>query len=214
MATLAQNSPLHGTQGLLGRMVFRTVGNKTIVSAAPSFSRSQKKRQSDLQQLNRSRFREASAYARGAMRDTAKKEYYWQKAREMKLPNAYTAAITDFMRNTRIPSIDISRYAGKAGGSIVVNASRKNFTISEVNVTIGTKTGVEIETGKAVRNSSGKWLYTCTVNTIDPKELIIVAGAMDPFGKTMHARYESGGLLGIRGWGGNIAAPRWMMEGR
>jgi hypothetical protein len=147
------------------------------------------------------------------MRDTAKKEYYWQKAREMKLPNAYTAAITDFMRNTRIHSIDISRYTGKAGGSIVIDAHRKNFTIGEVNVTIGTKTGLEIESGKAVRNNSGKWVYKCTVNTVDPKELIIVAGAMDFLGKTMHARYSSDGKpIGIRGWGGNIAPPRWMKE--
>jgi hypothetical protein len=149
------------------------------------------------------------------MRDTAKKEYYWQKAREMKLPNAYTAAITDFMRNPRIQSIDISRCTGKAGGSIIIDAHRKNFTISEVNVTIGTKTGLEIESGKAVRNTSGKWVYKCTIDTIDPKELIIVAGAMDPLGKTMHARYESGGKpIGIRGWGGDIEAPRWMMEGK
>jgi hypothetical protein len=213
MAILAQNSFLQGARGLLGGMVFRTVGNKTTVSAAPVFSRSRKRKQSPAQRFNRSKFREASCYAKSAMRDAAKKEYYLQKAKEMKLPNAYTAAITDFMRNTRIQSIDISRHTGKAGRRIIIDAHRKNFTVSEVNVTIGTKTGLEIESGKAVRNVSGKWVYKCTVNTIDPKELIIVAGALDPLGKTIHARYGSGErLLNIRGWDGNIAAPGWMMS--
>jgi hypothetical protein len=214
MAILGQNSILHGARGLLGGMVFRTVGNRTTVSAAPVFLRSKRKKQSELQQLNRSRFREASAYASDAMRDTVKKGYYWQKARQMKLPNAYTAAITDFMRNAKVQSIDIIRYTGRAGGSIVIDAYRKDFTISEVHVTIGTKTGLEIENGKAVRNTSGKWVYKSSVNTFDPKELIIVAGVMDPLGKTMHARYAGPGekLFSIRGWRGNIAAPRWMLE--
>ena len=209
MAILTNNSPIQGMRGMLGRLVFRTVGDRTIVSCRPSFPRSRK--ESPLQNLNRSRFREASQYAHAMMRDTAKKEYYWQKAREMKLPNAYTAAITDFMRKIRIQSIDASRDTGNAGGSIVIEAHKKNFTVNEVNVTLATKAGLEIETGKAVRNAAGKWIYK-PVNIAGQKALVIIAGAMDHLGKTTFAKHVSGDKpFAYYEHDRNLTPPRWLI---
>ena len=209
MATLSSNSPLQGIRGTLGRLVFRTVGDRTIVSCRPSFPRSRK--ESPHQHHNRSRFREASQYAHAMMRDKAKKEYYWQKARQMKLPNAYTAAITDFMRKVRIQSIDTGRHTGNANGNIIIEAFKKNFTVNEVNVTLATKAGLEIETGKAMRNASGKWIYK-PVNIADQKELVIIAGAMDHLGKTTFAKHIPGGKpFAYYEYDRNLTPPRWFI---
>lgn len=209
MATLASKSLIQGMRGMLGGLVFRTVGDRTIVSYRPSFPRSRK--ESPLQHLNRSRFRDASRYAHAMMRDKAKKEYYWQKARQMKLPNAYTAAITDFMRNIRIQSIDPGQHTGNGGGKIVIEAHKKNFAVDQVNVTIATKAGLEIETGKAVRNASGKWIYKC-VNITDQKELVIIAGAMDHLGKTTFAKHISGDKpFAYYEHDRNLTPPRWFI---
>jgi len=209
MATVANNSLIQGMRGTLGRLVFRTVGDRTIVSCRPSIPRSRK--ESPVQRLNRSRFREASQYAHAMMRDKAKKEYYWQKARQMKLPNAYTAAITDFMRKIRIQSIDTGRHTGNASGNIIIEAHKKNFAVDQVNVTIATKTGLEIETGKAVRNASGKWIYK-PVNIADQKELVIIAGAVDHLGKTTFAKPVAGGKpFACYEYGRNLTPPRWFI---
>jgi hypothetical protein len=208
MATLSNNSLLQGMRGVLGGLVFKTVGDRTIVSTMPSIPRSRKG--SPLQDLYRSKFKEASAYARVVTRrNHEQRAYYEQKAREMKLPNAYTAAITDFMRRGRIRSINTNGYTGKPGGKIIIDAHRKDFTVKEVNVTILTKAGRKIETGNATPTPSGKWIYKSSVDTSDEQGLTIIAGAMDHVGKTTHAKSTINGheLANTYGWGGHLTPP-------
>lgn len=93
---ISVNNPLtRGLSGMFGNLVvFRNIRGKTIMANRPCKPR----KQSELQRENRMRFREATVFAKAAIQDVQKKEYYRNKARNMKLPNAYTAAITDYMR--------------------------------------------------------------------------------------------------------------------
>ncbi|RAV99373.1 hypothetical protein [Pseudochryseolinea flava] len=96
MATVSTACFIEGLHGKIGnKMVFRTMRGKTFVSHAP---RKTKKIQSEAQRQTRHTFKEASAWARHILTDPERKAYYKQRAEALKLPNAYTAAVTDFMR--------------------------------------------------------------------------------------------------------------------
>lgn len=190
MATLSGNSPVQGMKGPLGGLVFRSYHGKTVVTTKPSIPRSRK--QSECQQVNRSKFRDASRYAKTMMRDDAMKEYYSRKARKMKLPNAYTAAITDYMRKTKVEIISTKHYTGKAGGHIVVVAHKKDFAVAEVHVTVTTKSGQETESGPAIKNASGEWIYKSTINTAVLEEQVIKVDTKDAHGNITHATHRPG----------------------
>jgi len=199
MATLAGNSLVQGMRGLLGGLVFRDIRGKTVVTTKPDIPRSRK--QTELQRLYRSKFRDASRYAKSMMRDPAMKEFYWKKAKKLKLPNAYTAAITAYMRKTKVESISTKHYTGKAGQSIFIVARKKDFTVGEVNVTITTKAGQEIEKGQATKTSSGEWIYKSTVNTTAPEELTINVDTQDSMGNITHAkRTSANSVFSYYGW--------------
>ncbi len=79
--------------------MFRVIDGKTVVSAynKPD-KRKMKRRETELQRLYRSRFAEASRYAKEVLRDIDTYEYYKRKAKKLGVGSAYTAVITDFMR--------------------------------------------------------------------------------------------------------------------
>jgi hypothetical protein len=184
-----KNSLMQDISGALGTLLFRNVQGRIIVSARPSeLPRSWKRRQTPIQKFNRDRFREATHYAKAMMRDPAMKEYYWQIARKLKLPNGYTAAIADFLRNTKIESVNTKRYTGKVGGSIFITARKKDFSINEVNVTLTTKEGKEIEKGKAAKTLSGQWIYRNTLHSSSPEDITILIETTDRIGNRTYAR--------------------------
>jgi hypothetical protein len=97
MALVDRNDATEGLRGKFGRMfVFRKINGKTYASRAPR--RPDKTKETMLQRGTRLSFREATAFAKRVLKDPAKKAFYLKMARELKLPNAYTAAITEFMR--------------------------------------------------------------------------------------------------------------------
>jgi hypothetical protein len=109
MATIKNNSLTAGLRGMIGdTIVFRQVRGKTIMSNRPR----KPQYQSELQRVNRLRFREATAFARSAMRDPEKKEYFRRQARKLRLPNAYTAAITAYLRKTNVNGATPVNYNG------------------------------------------------------------------------------------------------------
>lgn len=102
MAIVTTNPLVSGLSGMLGRsLVFKNLGGKTIVASRPRPA----KTESEQQRKNRSKFRLASAWAKTALLDPQKKSYYQQKAKKLKLPNAYTAAIADYMRKPQLKEI-------------------------------------------------------------------------------------------------------------
>ena len=97
MAIVANNDLTRGLRGRIGKwLVFRVVRGKTIASRAPR--KPDPRKQSAAQRLTRSTFRDASAWAVRILLDPAKKQYYADVAKAQALPNAYTAAVRDYMR--------------------------------------------------------------------------------------------------------------------
>src|ERR1700760_1944957 len=89
-------SPLHrGFRGGTGDFIFRNYNGKTVVSLRPVY---RNETNTEARRKARDHFREATFFAQHAMESVEKKSYYAQKARQLKLPNAYTAAITDYLR--------------------------------------------------------------------------------------------------------------------
>jgi hypothetical protein len=122
MAFVNTNPLVNGLSGMLGNtLVFKNYYGKTIVASRP---RSPKK-QSESQKANRSKFRDATLWARAELRDPARKTYYQKKARQLKLPNAYTAAITDYMRK---PTVTKATSANKTTYTV----QKKDFALKQV----------------------------------------------------------------------------------
>jgi hypothetical protein len=163
----SKNNPLtKGLSGMVGKqIVFRTWNGKTFVSVAPK----KPKRQSPVQKENRTKFKRATVYAKNMMKDPVKKAEYMEISKKLQLPNAYTAAITDYMRNPEIEELDLANYSGKAGEEIKVTVSKKDFDIQEVEVIVVDKNGEVIEEGKAKKTVGTEWIYKAIKN-IEEKE--------------------------------------------
>lgn len=102
MALVTTNPIVNGLSGMLGKtIVFKSLRGKTIVASRPRPA----KTQSEQQQQNRNKFRQAAYWAKTILRDPQQKSYYQHRAKKLKLPNAYTAAITDYMRKPQLKEI-------------------------------------------------------------------------------------------------------------
>ena len=126
MALLASNSPLQGMRGSLGGLVFRSFNGKTVVSAEPYIRRIKPKDQTDRQRQTRSNFKEATQYAKKILRDDRMREHYQRQARKLKLPNAYTAAITEYMRKNKPAN---TTHTGKAVEPAIVADLRSGIRL-------------------------------------------------------------------------------------
>lgn len=165
MATVTNNVFTQGLRGLVGGdMVFRTYRGKTVVSAKPALP--DKSKESVAQRGTRQRFKEATVFAKAAMQDPSRKSYYQQRARALKLPNAYTAAITDYMRKPVVQKIDMSRYGGQGGDVIMIQATKKGFALTAVEVAIVDGEGTVVEQGAARRvRGHDRWCYRAKETT-------------------------------------------------
>jgi hypothetical protein len=97
MAIVFNNDLTLGLRGRVGKtFVFRAVGGRTIVSCAPR--KPDPRKQSVSQRRTRANFKEAAAWAVRTLMDAEKKLYYQRRAKLLELPNAYIAAVRDYMR--------------------------------------------------------------------------------------------------------------------
>jgi hypothetical protein len=53
-------------------------------------------------------------------------------AQTLKLPKAYTAAVSDYTRKDEIEEIDTRQYKGNAGGVIGLNIRKKDFDVQYI----------------------------------------------------------------------------------
>jgi hypothetical protein len=179
MARSNNNILTKGLSGMVGKqIVFRTWNGKTFISVAPK----KPKKQSAVQKENRSKFKRATIYAKNMMKDAIKKAEYKDIAKKLQLPNAYTAAITDYMRNPQIEALDLASYSGMADEEIKVTASKKGFEIQVVEVTVVDQNGEAIEEGKAEKGSGNEWIYKTTHNIEDKKLVKFLIRARDKAG--------------------------------
>jgi hypothetical protein len=167
MAVIQINSVARGISGSLGKLVFRQLRGKTILAGKPE----KVTKQSALQRENRVRFKVASAWAKGQMLDPDKKAYYWRKAKKLKLPNAYTAAVSDYMRKGEIKEVDTRQYNGNAGDVIKIKIRKKDFAVNKVEVKLYDADGVEIECGMATKKDQDAFLYKTTEMVTDRRAI-------------------------------------------
>lgn len=159
MARVINNSFTSGISGKVGRdLLFKTWKNgNTYLYQRPK----KPAKQSPQQKANRMKFQMAAFFAKSMMNDPLKKAEYWEKAKQLKLPNAYTAAITEYMRNPEITQIELLDYQGNEGDEIKIKVGKKDFEVETVEVLILDARGKVIESGKAERkNRRGDWIYS------------------------------------------------------
>jgi len=152
MAIVRSNTLIEGLSGAVGGLVFKNYGSMTVVTAWPN----PPKTQSAQQQANRSKFKEATQWAKAMMLDPERKAYYKKKAKELQLPNAYTAAITDYMRK---PQLTTSANADKSTNCAV---SKKDFVLKAVRVALYDATGTPAVTRPVAVNRLGDFTFLLT----------------------------------------------------
>jgi hypothetical protein len=153
MAIIKNNALIDGISGMLDNKVFKQVRGKTIVCNRPQKPISQ----SDQQKKNRDRFREASQWAKSILLEPDKKVYYQKKAKKLNMPNAYTAAIADYMRSARV--LQVNQYEDKTTFSVY----KKDFDVAQVDVLVNKDSG-EIETRSLPKGESYFWLHPAEVH--------------------------------------------------
>ena len=147
MAIVTNNSILAGISGRLGTHVFKQVRGKTIMCNLPP----RPTVQSESQKGTRDRFKKASEWAKSTLLDAQQKAYYQKKARKLKLPNAYTAAIADYMRSAKVRQAN--RYADKTTFIIY----KKDFDLTRVDIVVNKDSG-EKEVRTLSKGESYFWL--------------------------------------------------------
>jgi len=154
MAITDNNVLMRGHRGMIGNVVFRRWGKKTVVSLAPS---TKNRKWSKAQKANRLRFRDAMAYARKALNDPEMLKYYRKKTKGMQ--TVWNVAVADYMKKPQIKEIDIHNYKGQKGNTIRVVA-RDNYRVAGVIVSIVDAQGFEVESGMAVEMPNNcDWIY-------------------------------------------------------
>lgn len=100
MAIVTTNDLTLGLRGRVGRIfVFRNLRGKTIASRAPR--KPDPRKQSPAQRQTRVTFKDAAAWAVRTLLDPKQKRYFRERAKALALPNAYTAAVQDYLQRAR-----------------------------------------------------------------------------------------------------------------
>lgn len=132
MALVTSDAIVDGFRGKFGKsFVFRTLRDKTFVSHAAR--KPDKKKETEAQRGTRVTFRKASEWARMILKDPEQKAYYLKRAKVLKLPNAYTAALTDYMRKPKVQKVQYSN-------TVSYTVYKPGFTLKDVQVTTAEST--------------------------------------------------------------------------
>ncbi len=154
MAIIKNNPIIDGISGMLGKsIVFKQVRGKTVMCNRPP----KPSTESDQQKENRDRFRKASQWAKTILLDPDQKAYYQKKARKLKLPNAYTAAIANYMRSAKV--MQVNQYADKT--TFVIE--KKGFDLAQVDIVVSNGAG-EKEMRTLPKGESFFWLHPSELN--------------------------------------------------
>jgi hypothetical protein len=102
---ISHNPLLRSVRGTLGKTVyFKQLRGETVICNMPK--KPDPSKQTDGQRATRLNFRAAAQYAKTVLlNDAALRAYYFRKAKQLGLPNAYTAALTDYMHRGQIEHV-------------------------------------------------------------------------------------------------------------
>jgi hypothetical protein len=177
---VSKNNPLtHGASGMIGgTVVFRSWNGKTFMYNRPK----KPTKESPVQKENRLKFKMASNFAKQMMKEPLKKEEYKQIAKNLNLPNAYTAAVTEYMRKPEIREVDLESYSGEANEEIKVSARKKGFEIEVVEVIIVNDKGQVVEQGKASKKGTDDYSYIVKKTVLDSRSIQVLVRARERTG--------------------------------
>jgi len=176
MKPVVFNPMIEKLRGSLGGLVFRRYGDRTFLSRKPDMSHVEP---SPAQRAMRDRFRQAVAYAHGAMSDPLTAQPYRQAA-ERAGSRAFVLAVGDYLAAPTIETIDLALYNGRPGDQIVIFA-HDDFEVCTVTIRILDPSGRELESGPAQPGSfaCGPWLYTAQRALASPGQVVVHAAAAD-----------------------------------
>jgi hypothetical protein len=166
MAGTHRNIFSWGTTGAFPNLfvAHKTHSGKTLLTTEPMFDA----RQGYIESLkaHQAATLEATTYANFA----STQDVYLQKELETGL-TAHYLAVYDWFSAPRILEINVDRWTGQSGQTILVKA-RDNVTVARVAVVILDAEGTVLETGEAAQSKPGSpwWIYTTQATTL-----------MDPF---------------------------------
>lgn len=170
MAQVKDNIVTEGFSGkLANKIVFRQVGNRTIVTKRPRFSEVI----SEGQAAHRQRFKSAAAYAKAKMLDPTEKAAYAELGKQYELTSAFAAAVGDYLTPPDIDTINTEKYAGHVGDVILIT-STNSLKITSLKVSIILPGNDVLETGDAAFSpADAAWKYVATVaSAIEPGTVV------------------------------------------
>ena len=176
MAISYDNVITKNYHGMMGGIVFRCRGDKSIMSKRPDCSKVVK---TEAQKANMKRFAAATVYGKKVLSDPKLSEKYNKKKKKYR--STWNAAISDFMTKPKIEAIDVKGYRGGPGNEIKISAINK-FKFEAVIVTIMNILGVVIESGPAVLRPSSEgmeWGYKASVRNPSYKGCRVVVRVTD-----------------------------------
>jgi hypothetical protein len=142
-------------RGRVGDVIYRCWGKETIASKAPNMKGH---KWSKAQKANRHRFSDATSYARKVMGDPGLSQYYRKKKKRYQ--TVWNVAIADYMKRPEICSVNLCKDRHDANFIKVV--AEDNYQVAGVIITILNALGLIVETGIAVENNDGEWIYKIT----------------------------------------------------
>lgn len=135
------------------------------------------------QLLQRENFRQAAAYAKGALTDPQVNAAYSAKAKEL-YSSPIAVAVKDWMTEPQVMAIDLSHYSKHVGDAIYI-AAQDDFEVTGVAVAIEDNAHAPVENGTATFDAtSGSWKYLAKVDASAKSGLRVTATAQDRPGNT------------------------------
>ncbi len=175
MAKITYHPAVRHLHGHVGKMVFKERQGMDIVAEKPD-QVNQPNTPAQLQQ--RENFRQAAAYAKGALADPQVNAAYSVKAKEPH-SSPIAVAVKDWMTPPTVTAIDLSHYSKHAGDAIYI-AAQDDFEVTGVTVAIEDNAHVAVESGTATFDAtSGSWKYLATVDASAKAGLTVKATAQD-----------------------------------
>jgi hypothetical protein len=160
MAKVKDNILLQGFSGTIGKsLTFRQIGGQTFVS---NYQKPPTGEPTEKAVAARTKFGEATAYARRVVKDPVQKALY--QARVQGAQRAFNIAVMDAMQPPVVENIQVENFQGRGGDAIFIRAT-DDFKVVTVTILIHNSAGDLLEQGNAVyQENRDNWLYNLTQN--------------------------------------------------
>jgi hypothetical protein len=179
MTIVRFHGPIAGFSGAMDEMVFKDYKKKgkTVVHMKKHHE------PTEAQLLVRERLSEAPLYAKAALEDPTKREFYQMVAREKDTP-AFQVAVGDYMSKPVIKSVTLSDYRGQVGERIQIRAEQY-IGLASVDVELFGMEGTLLENGRAFEAATrtGLWIYMGQTNIPVETQITIRVSGVDHNGK-------------------------------